>query len=938
MQKTIFTLFVFFICLQNQALATSLKGFVLDAGSGDALIGANLYIKELNITTISGLDGSYWFSNVPKGNYTLLVKYLGYNDLEEKITLDGEEPVSLNIHISPKDLSLVEIIVRGNGSKNTELSARESERKSVNIINVVSAHAIQISPDLQISNVVQRVSGVTLESGNSGSPKYTIMRGMDKRYNYSLINGVKIPSTNNQHRYISLDLFPADMVDRVEVKKALTPDLEGDAIAGMVNMEMKNAPERFHVQANVGAGINFLFSNNDFKTFDTKVLNKKSPYELNGSNHYATPAEFPKKNLDFQTSSLPIDQTAGLTIGNRFFKKKLGVMVSGSYLKQFKGDKRKDFSADVEKNNLATLNLPTLTDYQESFYYDKKINLGLHGRLDYQLNRNNSIKLYSAYIDAYSTQIRETDDTNLEVSYDPANGSISRTHDTRFRYNTQNLFTHILQGKHALLGSQLVADWSVVYSKASNLTPDEASITYGANLQNYQPYNWFVDFDGSKRLWRHNTDTDKTAYLNFKYSFYFPHAKSAVLKFGGLYRLKSRTSFYNSYTLQAVVKVNTPDTSYTSFYSEYGKDWRKYSDINWRVYNPRGAVATGENFESHENVAAGYGMFDVQFSKLQIVGGIRAENTDQGYFMEFPIGQPRPDGNQNYTDFLPSLHFNYGINSTQNLRFSYYSATNKPGFLELVPCPVVDANDNRSKGNPDLLRAIAHNLDLRWEYFPRPLDQLLIGVFYKNIKHPIEYAFVREGSSQDIYYSPTNSDKAINMGAEIDLIKYFREFGIRGNYTFTSSNITTTKLLYTRDGNGNLVPKYDQKQSRPLFGQSRHVYNISLLYKGIKNNINAQLAFSYTGDRIYTVSRFFENDYWQKGFLQMDASITKSFNNGISLYAKANNLLNTRFYGYIPLANAYNSQFPDHTNNDKNTEVRTNYAAQTIIIGIRFNL
>ena len=936
MKRYLFSI-LFLTTIHFSVFASVIKGKVADAETGELLVGCTVYITELTAGTFSGLDGSYILKDIPAGNYTLKCSYISYETITKEIILPNDnEIVTFDFQLQTVTTELNEVAVYGHSDKSTESSARSSERNSTSVMNVMSARSIEISPDLDIANVVQRMSGITLDVSSSGDAKYALMRGMDKRYNYTLVNGVKIPSTDNKHRYVSLDLFPSDMVNRVEVTKALTPDMEGDAIAGAVNLVMKDAPDKFLVQANLAAGYNFFFNDNEFVTFDKSVLNKKSPYEINGKGYYAQPSEFPEENLKFISNEVPLDKSIGLTLGNRIFNKKLGIVVSGTYLNSYKGKTSLRFDQDVEKNDISRMNLPMLDGMKERIYIERKDNSGIHGKLDYFITPRQRIKLYSSYINLASTQVREQESTNLSVSYDPDNGSISRSHSTRFRYNTRDLIVSMLQGDHNV-GENLFLDWSLVYSKATNLTPDEASISYNTNLQNYQPYNWFVDFDGSNRVWRHNTDQDKSTYFNLKYTNRLFGYKT-YFKIGGLYRKKQRESFYNSYTLQAIVPVNTPDTSYTSFYAEKGVDWNTYTDINWRVYNPRGTIATGENFESHEYVKAAYAMFDIRANKLQVTGGVRIENTEQGYFMEYPIGQPRPDGKQGYTDILPSLHIKYGFMKNQNLRISYYKATNKPGFLEIVPCPVIDDEDLETKGNPDLKHATADNYDIRWEYFPTQLDQVLIGFFYKNIKFPIERAYIREGSSQRNYYSPINADNCINKGIEVDVIKYFRVFGIKGNYTFTLSDITTDKLAYYRNENGDLVPDHAVSQKRPLYGQSQHAGNISLLYKGLKNKINAQLAFSYTGDRIYTVSQYIDNDLWQKGFWQLDASFDKKFKNGISIYVKVHNLLNTRLYGYIKKVNDHNGNFPYHEADDNDTMVRRDYSSQSILTGIKFKL
>ncbi|MGG2309856.1 TonB-dependent receptor plug domain-containing protein, partial [Salmonella enterica] len=87
------------------------------------------------------------------------------------------------------------------------------------IINVLSAKTIQLLPDITVANALQRVSGVTIEKGSTGEGRYPIIRGMEKRYINTLINGIKIPSPDNKNRFIPLDLFPSDLLERLEVSK-----------------------------------------------------------------------------------------------------------------------------------------------------------------------------------------------------------------------------------------------------------------------------------------------------------------------------------------------------------------------------------------------------------------------------------------------------------------------------------------------------------------------------------------------------------------------------------------------------------------------------------------------------------------------------------------------------------------------------------------------
>lgn len=917
-----------FLFLALFCKAASIRGKVVDTKTGEELIGAQVYIRELKTGTSVGLDGSYSIKNIPAGNYTLRFSFIGYLTSESAVSVtSGEQELQLNTSLKPLHSDLDEVTIEVSKDQGSETSARDSEREASNIINVVSARAIELSPDLNVANVIQRMSGITLDKSAGNGAQYALLRGMDKRYNYTLVNGIKIPSTNSKHRYVPLDIFPSDLVDRIEVTKSITSDMEGDAIAGAVNLVMKNAPDRFFVQANGGIGYSQFFSGSALQTFDRQAVNLKSPFELNPAGYEAQPSDFSTANLDIRSVNTPLNYLGGLTIGNRLFHKKLGIIVSGNYQNTSRGTRSILFDDDLSRDGN---NQPVLTSLQDRTYSENQQNYGVHTKIDYHINSRHQLKLYLANIRYINTQVRSEDETSLNTSYAPEQGFETRDHSDRLRLNIQNLINTTLQGEHQLMPG-LSANWSAVYSRASNHSPDETTIGYATSLQNFQQVPGFVDFGGSTRRWRYNTDEDRSGYLNLKYSFRAGKVRTEISG-GGLYREKTRVSFYNSYTL---IPYTTRRSADSARYSAKDVDWTRYSDILWTVRNPRGSVGTSENFGAGENVLAYYGMTKITVSALQVIAGLRIENTQQGYSMLFPTGEKRPSEQYNYLDVLPNVQLKYALSSRQNLRASYYKATNKPGFQEIVPF-IVRGDDYSSAGNPDLKQAVADNADLRWEFYPNKLDQVMAGLFYKNIKNAIEYSFVDYlGNSHEQVYSPVNSDLAVNYGLELDFTKYRRQFGIKANYTWTSSHITSNKLSRVKTLSGQDSTAY-VTQSRPLFGQSAHVGNISLLYMGAKNGLSAQLAFSYTGDRLYTVSRYIDNDLWQKGFWQMDLSAEKRFKNGLSVFAKAHNLLNTHVTVYIKTTSPENSNKPYHSASDTNTLVRYEYSKPTYLAGIRF--
>lgn len=905
-----------FILIGYQVFARTIKGTVYDKRSQEPLIGASVSVKgDKSIGAATGLDGSFIIRNAPDSAIVLEVSFLGYKTL--LVVVDaGVNAVRAGIEEEAQTLSTITII--GTDDKSTDEFINRKMQRSERIVNMVSAKAIQISPDITVANVVNRVSGVSLERNSNGDGQYAIVRGMDKRYNYTLVNGVKIPSPDNKYRYVPLDIFPAELLDRLEVSKSLTPNMEGDAIGGVVNMVMKDAPNQLYVSANVATGYSELFFNRPFESYDLQAVNKQSPYEANGKTYNAKVADFPAGLVDYRSNVPPPNLIAGVAIGNRFLNKRLGVIVAGSYQNTYRGSNSLFFDAD----NVDTNQVPVVKERNDRYYSEQQRRLGIHAKLDYRFkNLRHRLQWYNAMMDLQNIQVRNTKNVNYSAGYNKATGDASMAFDTRSRFTEQQIYNSTLQGEHDLL-SHLKLQWSAVYSLAKSETPDNTKISFYGKREN--GIDSMLYADQMTRRWEHNSDQDLAGYASLNYHFGTGKSK-AELEAGGMYRTKQRENFYNSYTLN-------PAPAHQ--HDVWQRDYYNYTQIPWEVQNPRGSVGNPLTYNASEDITATYAMFRWTIGKLNLVGGVRIEQTSQGYELLYPAGESRPVGEQRYTDVLPSGQLKYELAKKQYLKATYFKAVNRPGFFEIVPYRVTN-EEYAERGNPDLKRAIADNVDLRYEFFPRPNEQVMIGVFYKKIKDPIEYTLQPDPlRGQNIFYAPGNFGTAVNYGAEIDVIRYFRSFGIKLNYTYTHSSITTDKSKRIRNEQGDLE-LISVEQTRPLYGQSNHIGNVTILYKNTKRGIDAQLAWNYTGERINTVAQFIDADLWQKAFVQMDASAEKTIRK-FTLFAKANNLLNTPLEVFVKGNNPQNDFKPGQ--GGANTLIRKDYYQRSYMVGIRWKL
>ncbi|SDG58500.1 TonB-dependent receptor [Pedobacter terrae] len=921
MNKPLQILFLLLFCA-GTVHATKLKGHVYDKQTGEAIVGATVVLENPRRVTNTGLDGTFEFKDVKAGAAKISVSYITYRTIVQTFVILKEDNDHLKFYMESDSKSLDDITIKSNAVSSTDQGARRLEKNAPQLMNIVSGRAIEISPDLTVANVMQRISGVSIERNSNGDGQYAILRGMDKRYNYTLVNGVKIPSPDNKYRYVPLDLFPADLLDRLEVYKTLTPNLEGDAIGGAINMVMKNAPGQLQVNANVSTGYSQLFFDRKFASYNASGINDKSPYEVNGKNYNAAQNDFTKGTLDYKYKNPAPNLIGSLSLSKRFLDNRLGVVLAGSYQNTYRGSNSTFYNNSV----VGTDAYATITSKSYREFSEQQQRTGLHGKIDYVFNKDHQISFYNVYVNLKNQQVRDAVTTTYNKDYDPIAGNAQLVFDTRSRLTAQQIYNSTLHGDHQF-DDKFKVQWSAVYSSAKNDVPENTSIGLNGLEQNFQRKRTsLVNTNPVTRRWERNTDEDLAGYLDLTYHVLAGENKLDVMA-GGLYRDKKRSSFFNNYNMaQGADHAN----------DIYGVNFQNYTDLNLVVSNPTGAVANSLTYDATEQTASGYGMFKYTSAKLEVIGGARVEHTNQGYHLLFAAGESFPKGNQIYTDVLPSLTAKYFLTEKAQLHASYYKALNRPGFYEIVPGKVVN-EEFQERGNPNLQRALADNFDLRYELFPGASEQLLVGAFYKRIKNPIEYTFQADAvRGQDIYYSPGNFGTAKNFGAEVDYIKYFSKIGIKANYTYTHSRINTTKTTRVINSTTGDTEPANVNQERPLYGQSAHIANLSILFKDTKKGWDAQVAGAYTGPRINTVSQFLNNDLWQEGFIQVDASAEKRFKGGISVFIKANNILNTPTKLFIKGTNPANNDIKEDLVKNGNTLIRSDYYGQNYLVGFKY--
>ena len=864
------------------AHAATIKGTVISADDNSTLPSARIGIRNTKLACLTDVSGNFILKGIPAGNFVLTVDYIGYETYEKNISIsikDTDEVINLRVMLQPKSKEMNNVLVTGVAGKETETAARLREKNADNIVSVLSAQAIEKSPDITVANALQRVSGVSLSRTPAGDGQYAILRGMNKRYNNTLINGLKIASPDPKARFVPLDIIPSDLLQRIEVVKSITPDMEGDAIGGTVNIVMKDAPDSLLLNAYGSTSLSDLAFSQKFSSFNTSGIQAKDPNERNPAGYVAQFSDFTTNNLRINPIAFPPGFTGGVSFGDRFFNKKLGFISSVSMQDLYRASNGVFYNTTVNPNN----NDPVYSSVQQRSYSIHQERFGFNNKFDYAFNNDNKLVFTAILLQSTESQYRKIIDTSLvDNRTKPGTGLIS--YKERTQLHEQLLGNFSLQGYHDLFDKLVSIAWTGSLSTASSAIPDQAELEKDyASLSNV-PY-----FDHETRLWQHNEDQDKTGMLDL---YFRPKISGKMLefKFGGLDRDKTRSNYQNEYKL-------------TQSNGGGGKAKDEYKGID--SLTNLGVTATGatptyniNNYTVHENILAAYGEVKVEFGLLQVLTGVRMESTAQNYQTDAPPVIGASAASIAYNDFLPGLHLKYLLTPNQNLRFSVNKSISRPDYYDLVPYNV-QGEYYEEHGNPNLTRTQATNYDLRYEYFASKFDHFGVGAFYKNILDPIEYVLYVNGTNlpPDVIKPgyplivPQSQGMAVLKGFEVTAIKYFGGFGLSGNYTFTQSQVNTPKV-YSDSATHTVSNKIE---TRPLQGQSKNVANISAIYRNQKIGFHAQLSFVLTGSRLERLSPFYGEDYYTRDYYTLDFSAEQKISKHFIAFTKITNILNNAY-------------------------------------------
>jgi TonB dependent receptor/Carboxypeptidase regulatory-like domain/TonB-dependent Receptor Plug Domain len=815
----------------------TVSGRVLDKGTSDPIIEAGVEVVDLGKKTRTDLDGNFKLQLAP-GTYQLRVFAPLYQGTRlQNVIVKPNQVTRTDVTLVAQGQAGVQVVeVVAQADKAAEATQLIQRKKAAVVSDTIAAETITKSPDRTAAEVVKRVPAVTIQNG-----KFVFVRGLGERYSSALLNGSRLPSTDPSKRVVPLDLFPAEFIESLNILKSYTPDLPGDFSGGLVDIRLREFPDRltYTIGLTTGANSDATFQRlQTYKGSDWDYLGLGAGFRSRPADHIPDVTDLPKEYKGqlppaqqrafagtFHNIWSPESMTAPPNFGVNFSIGDtigpVGVSFGAIYNTEYRLHPNEFQQNFTHKGNPPNI-IIVADEQRELLTFDRSTfltRLGAVFAAGYKLTDNHKLSL-RALVDRNST-----DEVIDGTGYD--RNLTDPIRQWQLQYKEEQLGYGQLAGEHHW--PFLDINWRTALSQTTETEPDTRLITYDTAtslLTTSGP-------ESSERLFSNLDEylTDSAVHLTVPFKTALPFTDiwsglPAKFKFGPAYAFRHRNFHYRRFVYgpnpsgSAPPEVLlAPDNIPTTL--SFGENTRK-----------------SDSFTANQEIAAMYGMFDLPLiqDRLRLVAGVRVEYsyiiTDGA---DLALGQPLHTTINDLSP-LPGANLIYSVRDDMNLRYAYSRSTSRPEFRELTPTRFVVPNGERPVvGNPALTSADIEGHDLRWEWFFSPSELVSFGVFYKQLTNPIEQTVGSESAGETDSFK--NAKDATLRGLEFEARKNLSiisprlsNFSLLTNVAYIDSQ---ANIPHNPCGviNGQPVPcEVQTSTKRALQGQAEYIVNAAVEY------------------------------------------------------------------------------------------------------------
>lgn len=792
-----------------------------------------------------------------------------------------------------------EIVVTG--QRASQERAIQLKRDAIGVIDVAASDEIGRLPDRNVAEVVERLPGIgTLY--DQGEGRYVSIRGIPAELNNYTVNGFEIGNPDGNTRALPLDIISGQLLNRVEVLKAKTADIEGQGIGGSVNLVTQTAfdfREPFVIQATGQAGY--------------QELNDEVPVR------------------------------GDVSVGGRFgAQEQFGLLVGASYSNRTY--KSFGFFPDDWRpvEGAARGGLPINIKYSD--YELERERIGGTASFDFRPSGDHQFYLRGLFSEFKEDEYRQRYRLDFATGAAVAAGAVTinadgltgtstrseRRQDLRLEEKDKSVLA-LMAGGNSAFGL-----WNVDYAAARihnevhepnqiwqfrgnpgtvdfdfsdrlfTATPREELTPSGLGFRSYTEQ----DENGEEDIWSGRVDIRRD----------LPVGEDSFFKFGAKYRTTDKGFDPNNtnYTRGSAANrfsLGDFDLDGEPVVVEAGRDYLSSPTIDADairsftrerlnsplfVLNEEATLADAVlgDFDLDEDVAAAYALANLDLGELTLTPGLRVERTKldiRGFQLENETDVTAAEGGTRYTNWLPSLIARIEPARNAVVRLAYTRSLGRPQYSELSPGAEIETEDNGdgtfegavSLGNPELRPYVSDNLDATVEYYFARGGLVSIGAFAKFIDNPI---FTQTAIEEDTTFGsrdfsrleisqPQNADSARISGVELAYQQQFESlpgwlsgFGVELNLALIGSELK--------------VPGRTEVAAFP--NQSDLIYGGQLFYQ--KGPVEASIAYHHTGRSLLLLGEDEVADQYSDDFRRLDAKASLAVTDNLNLFAEAQNL------------------------------------------------
>jgi len=747
----------------------TLIGLVTDSLTANTLAGANVYLVGTAFGSATDIEGQYRITRIPPGAYQVKVSYIGYLSKEYNVVIQNNQAVKLNAELNYQVIQGKAVMVTAQAEG--QAAAINQQITSNTIINVISEEKIQELPDANAAEAIGRLPGISIQR-SGGEANKVLIRGMQAKFSPVTVDGVRIPSTEENSRGVDLSTLSQSSLAGIELYKAVTPDMDGDALSGTINLVTKKAPEERILKANIKGNYNFLSKSGD------------------------------QYDLSFR-------------YGERFFNNVLGVQLAGNLDKKVRSNESIRVSSSRWEEPLREL---VIENFNVEYIDEIRTRNGLSLLLDFNTPDNGSIRINNVYGGTKRDYLTHRRDY-------PLNGN-QTIYDFRQREQDINTYNSSVHGDNHLLGLDL--NWGLSYAQSKSDYPFDYQLMFYEGNGMQAPYPQIFDYEEipdkvvplarnnyteAWQAWGYyrkqdNLEKELTALINISKPYNFTNNITGEIKVGTKFKSRKRTNKtsedFSPYYLDGQWKFDelAPDGTVRpkDFSGTYFEDWfnaganggamplehffsdAKTRDVydeyklspivvkdrlkQWQRLNKNGVDPTGNrkevwgnplyrvnDYDIEEIVNAFYLMNTLNIGQqITFISGIRTEyeNNDYlGYYMKsrvggFPLAEDvlfDTTSSAQQTVVLPHFHLAYSPTDFLKIRLAAYKALARPDFNMRIDRYVggrgaaLGSPFNVQVGNINLKTAEAWNYEVNSSVYNNNIGLISLSAYYKEIEN-----------------------------------------------------------------------------------------------------------------------------------------------------------------------------------------------------------